>query len=228
MVTRTSSSSLAKAASPPTQKEGSKGPLVIVIQARLDIHGFNVGARDGIFGPKTKRGVMAFQSAKGLVADGIVGPKTWDALAVNPGTGPRPANGTARLDFQPTGKGLTTGSITVKGHTYQFTSGSRTLYSVPRGLYHVRGFRTRTEKGFVREGVGFTFVIEDANRPGSDKMYDKRAGRDRTYLRIHPDGAPRGTAGCIGLTGNAATLRRFRDDMNAELGRPGPYMLRVE
>jgi peptidoglycan hydrolase-like protein with peptidoglycan-binding domain len=35
---------------------------------------------DGIFGPLTKQDVIDFQGDTGLDADGIVGPKTWDAL----------------------------------------------------------------------------------------------------------------------------------------------------
>ena len=35
---------------------------------------------DGVFGSQTKKGVAAYQTAKGLAADGIVGPKTWSAL----------------------------------------------------------------------------------------------------------------------------------------------------
>lgn len=35
---------------------------------------------DCVFGTKTKKAVAAFQSAKGLGADGICGPKTWAAL----------------------------------------------------------------------------------------------------------------------------------------------------
>ena len=37
---------------------------------------------DGVFGAKTKAGVVAFQAASGLTADGVCGPKTWNALIV--------------------------------------------------------------------------------------------------------------------------------------------------
>lgn len=59
---------------------GDRGPEVEWIQQRLNIlNGFDVD-EDGIFGPATRAAVIEFQRLHGLVADGVVGPKTMDAL----------------------------------------------------------------------------------------------------------------------------------------------------
>lgn len=58
----------------PTLSVGSKGDLVKVVQALLNT------APDGSFGNNTKTAVSAYQSKKGLKADGIVGDATWDSL----------------------------------------------------------------------------------------------------------------------------------------------------
>jgi len=57
-----------------TIKIGSRGEDVKKLQQIL---GINV---DGIFGPATEVKVKAWQKSKGLVADGIVGPKSWELL----------------------------------------------------------------------------------------------------------------------------------------------------
>jgi len=49
---------------------GSRGDAVKKLQQDLDIDA------DGIFGQGTKKAVMDFQEANGLVADGMAGPKT--------------------------------------------------------------------------------------------------------------------------------------------------------
>ena len=57
-----------------------KGEDVRQCQERLNLKGFNCGSADGAFGKKTRDAVIAFQSANGLDADGIVGQKTWGKL----------------------------------------------------------------------------------------------------------------------------------------------------
>jgi hypothetical protein len=216
---------------------GARGESVRSLQDQLRTSGFDPGTSDGIFGQRTERAVRDFQAARGLEVDGIAGRRTLEALRGVDGMDPSiPAagsggvNGTARLNGQPDGVGMTTGSITVNGNTYQFNSGGPNRLSVPEGTYRVTAHRdSRSEDAFTRDGVGFSFLMEDPNRPGSDAFYDARRGGDRTNLRIHPDGGAVGTAGCIGIVGDAATMRQFRDDLNAELERNGGvYTLRVE
>lgn len=53
-----------------------RGDNVKALQSALNSLGFSCGTVDGIFGNKTKAGVIAFQTAKGIAVDGIVGPET--------------------------------------------------------------------------------------------------------------------------------------------------------
>lgn len=61
-------------------KTGSKGQSVKALQTLLNGYGYNCGTVDGDFGTKTNTAVKAFQKAKGLTADGIVGQNTWNKL----------------------------------------------------------------------------------------------------------------------------------------------------
>ena len=67
----------------PVIKQGDKGFTVVVVQTLLGKHNFNVNYIDGDFGPDTLAKVKAFQKAKGLTADGIVGRDTWVKLLTN-------------------------------------------------------------------------------------------------------------------------------------------------
>lgn len=66
-----------------TLKKGSRGYEVKQLQQKLNLY------VDGIFGVLTEEAVKAFQKSKGLTADGIVGPKTWNALNGLPASNPR-------------------------------------------------------------------------------------------------------------------------------------------
>lgn len=59
---------------------GSRGSDVTRLQQTLASRGFNPGGADGVFGPRTKAAVQAFQRARGLGVDGVVGPNTSRSL----------------------------------------------------------------------------------------------------------------------------------------------------
>lgn len=65
----------------PLEQEGSTGEDVKTVQYLVTAHGHPTGV-DGDFGPNTKAAVEAFQSSRGLAADGIVGPQTWPQLII--------------------------------------------------------------------------------------------------------------------------------------------------
>ena len=68
-----------------TVQQGSRGDAVRAVQDQFQFRNLsgdpNRGLRvDGVFGPATRGSVRAFQSAVGLPADGVVGPRTWNQL----------------------------------------------------------------------------------------------------------------------------------------------------
>ena len=60
-------------------RQGDEGPAVAELQRELTEAGFPCSV-DGQFGPQTADAVRALQTARGLDADGIAGPKTRAAL----------------------------------------------------------------------------------------------------------------------------------------------------
>ena len=70
----------------------SGSPLVRVLQRDLGAAGYPPGDMDGLYGPRTRHAVVAFQMAHGLQVDGVVGSRTWSALSepvliLGPGAG---------------------------------------------------------------------------------------------------------------------------------------------
>ncbi len=66
----------------PTLRSGNRGEPVKALQLRLTQLGFNTRGADGAFGPNTASAVKAFQRSRGLAADGVVGPATWNKLGI--------------------------------------------------------------------------------------------------------------------------------------------------
>jgi len=72
----------AKPVSYKTIRKGNMGELVKQLQTMLQNLGYDLGicGVDGDFGTATDKAVRAFQKDHGLKVDGVVGPKTWEAL----------------------------------------------------------------------------------------------------------------------------------------------------
>ncbi|MDH5333263.1 MAG: peptidoglycan-binding protein, partial [Thermoleophilia bacterium] len=68
-------------------RSGDSGSGVEAVQRALAKLGYDPGAIDGDFGPATEAAVVAFQTAEGLSADGVVGTDTLNALAAALSTG---------------------------------------------------------------------------------------------------------------------------------------------
>lgn len=60
-------------------KEGNRGDAVKAAQVALRTAGHNISV-DGVFGPATRKATVAFQNAKSLDTDAVIGPATWGAL----------------------------------------------------------------------------------------------------------------------------------------------------
>lgn len=74
---------------------------------------------------------------------------------------------------------------------------------LPPGRYLATNFRIRNDVGgMIRDGIGYSVDLDPCD---GTPVY----GRD--LFRIHPDGAPFGTRGCVGVQGNGATQRAARD-----------------
>ena len=61
-------------------KSGSRGPAVVALQDALNLLGYNAGVADGIFGPPTRRALIAFQQENGLETTGMADAATRQAL----------------------------------------------------------------------------------------------------------------------------------------------------
>lgn len=64
----------------PLLRSGNSGPAVFNLQTLLSAHGFDCGSADGVFGPKTRAALTAFQRKAGLDADGEFGGQSFTAL----------------------------------------------------------------------------------------------------------------------------------------------------
>lgn len=130
--------------------------------------------------------------------------------------------------YQVNGKGhpIFEGHIDVlreEGHkidSFDFVTGggsqSHTITNgpLPPGRYSAHKFRMRDDLGFVVDGIGYSINLDE--RDGT-KVHGRR------YFRIHPDGWPRGTRGCIGICGDKARQRAAMESFKAAINAPGKH-----
>ena len=96
------------AATYPTLSLGSTGANVTSLQHLLTARGYSTAA-DGDYGSGTKSAVTAFQSSRGLSADGVAGPATFSALVLTVREGDNgPAVQALQVQLNKHGSSLTT------------------------------------------------------------------------------------------------------------------------
>jgi peptidoglycan hydrolase-like protein with peptidoglycan-binding domain len=110
-------------------QSGAIGFGVTAIQHLLRARGQSLTV-DGVFGSLTVGKVTAFQTSRSLLADGVVGPKTWAALVVTVQNG---ASGPAVVAAQKslTARGYTLTADGVFGAT---TASKAKAFQTSRGL----------------------------------------------------------------------------------------------
>jgi len=183
-----------------TLQDGSSGPDVVLLQTRLKDRGFPPGAIDGEFGPGTQAAVLAFQSSEGLLADGVVGPRTASALGLD-GSGPDAPSAMPPFTVSVVSKMFPATPLDpIKQNLPQVLDAlrARNLTSVPVVAAALATIRAETE--------GFVPIAELISRfntsPGGHPfdLYDQRKDLGN---RGPPDGSAFKGRGYVQLTGRA-------------------------
>tara|TARA_S200002703_G_C3801780_1_gene247832 strand:+ start:3155 stop:4036 length:882 start_codon:yes stop_codon:yes gene_type:complete len=151
-------------------KVGSRGKEVKELQEFLEI-----GA-DGIFGKGTESSVKKWQSENGLVADGIVGPATWDAMGL--------ATTDSSEQIYTTENGLVVEKYFLPRGEYKNGPTNKEYVF----LHHTAGwhnpFRTIDHWGRDSRGaVATEFVLGGQSVKGNDNKYDGK------MVQAFPEGA---------------------------------------
>ncbi|MFM9368572.1 peptidoglycan-binding protein [Streptomyces sp. Da 82-17] len=155
----------------PTLREGAKGAAVKAAQTLLSARGQSV-AVDGEFGPATAGAVRAYQKAKGLDANGVVGPESWPALLAA-GSG-APSGDRAKLAAQILADDGIDPATVHPGGTHAGSTARQNLVDTSRGegaqtspWSDVPGRRVDLDTGMLRgllqlrTGHGFTLSVSE-------------------------------------------------------------------
>lgn len=124
---------------------GASGAEVVGLQRQLAALGYWLGPADGTFGFLTEQAVTALQKAAGIAPDGVIGPRTAEALAQGVRPVPRSTSGHVveidlehqLLSFVTEGRvDAVLNTATGSGQTY-VSAGRLEVATTPRGRYAV-------------------------------------------------------------------------------------------
>ncbi len=173
------------------------------VEAAQQERSFNDWIANGGYQQSAYGGGTAGNSKGGLDENGL---PTWGGLDIDGLNDYRVSPGS----FSKSGRGQgQAGTLVVGGSVFSFVSGGKGRGKAPSGVYQISNARRRSDKGGMMKG-GFGFSFDMLNPDGTDGVPDPRfPDKDRTLLRMHPDGGSCGTQGCFGIQGDADTQRKF-------------------
>lgn len=150
-------------------KIGSRGDEVRQIQKKLKSLGYYTGTIDGIYGTKTAKAVKSFQSACGITADGIAGPKTLLYLGLGSSSGTS-GNGYSSSDIYLLAKVI---AAEARGESYtgQVAVGAVVLNRVESSSF------PDTVAGVVYQAGAFS-AVTDSNWSVEPNATSKKAAQD--------------------------------------------------
>jgi len=132
----------------PDLRKGSKGPLVLLIQNRLNALHYFCGEEDGKYDSQTRDAVMAFEKYERLKRTGTVGPQFWERFFVAQAPKPvRQGSGEDRLECDLTRQVL----MMIRDEKVVLVLHVSTgKYGTPTGGWHLRS----KSKGWVTCSLG--------------------------------------------------------------------------
>ena len=219
----------------PLEQEGSTGEDVRTVQYLVTAQGHSTGV-DGVFGPLTKTAVEAFQSSRGLSADGIAGQQTWPQLIIQVQQG---SNGDAVRAVQSQIHGRGDGAhIAIDGIFGQDTSDAVRAFQTLLGLpadgiagpqtwnHLVNGYLAAPDPQTAARDV---FAAWEASNRGQAAMNATPAAVNEIFAESFSSGDSWSFEGCQGAAGHTFCSWKRSDGHELRIGVinavEGPYFV---
>ncbi|WP_394216758.1 peptidoglycan-binding protein [Brachybacterium vulturis] len=175
-------------ATQPKLRHGDRGAAVTSLQKSLNASGASISV-DGVFGRGTAGAVRALQSAAGIGVDGIVGPRTWNALGsdvrISADTGGRDEDRTPVSGVSVRGQAIIDAARSQLGARYHWGGESPSTGFDCSGLVHYAynqagvNLSRKTAKGYV---YGGRIISRSEAKPGDLVAY---TGNDYGHMGIY-------------------------------------------